>query len=79
MRANLAAALTEGDFGGAFVELKVCKRGSAAGIATALEEFSVHVEDISRSRQFVKIVNVLGAQEEPILQSVFEFRKRDVG
>jgi hypothetical protein len=68
VRANPSAAFAPGDFSGWIVEICVVKRTAAARVAAAFEEFSVHVDNISRSSQFVEVVHVLGTNEKPILQ-----------
>ena len=44
----------------------------------ALEKLSVHVDNSPRTRLLVKAVNILGADEEAILQGVFNFREGEV-
>jgi hypothetical protein len=45
----------------------------------ALEKFSVHVNDSPRTRLLVKVVHVLCADNEAILQAVFQFREGEAG
>jgi len=78
VRANPAAALAAGDFGWWLVEIRVVKRRAAASAATALEQLSVHVNDVSRACLLVKVVHVLGAGEKALLQRVFKFRQGEV-
>jgi hypothetical protein len=73
VRANSTAAFTPGSLGWRFVEIYVVKRRAAASLAAALEKLSVHVDNISCSGLLVKVVHVLGAYEEAILQGVFKF------
>ncbi len=54
------------------MERSVGERRAGTGIAAALEEFSVHVEDALRTCEFVEVVNVLGAKEEAVLQRLLE-------
>jgi hypothetical protein len=79
VRANSTAAPTLGRFGWRIVEIRVVKRRAVATVATAFEEFSVHVDDSPRTRLLVKAVYVLGADKEAILQGVFKFREGEVG
>jgi hypothetical protein len=67
VRANPTAASAPGDFGWRLVEIHVAKSWAAAGVATALEKLSVHVDDVLRPRLLVKSVDVLGADEKAIL------------
>jgi hypothetical protein len=72
--ANPTAASASGDFGGRIVEIRVVKWRVAASVATALEKLSVHVDNVPRTCLLVKVVHVLGANKEAILQRVFKLR-----
>jgi hypothetical protein len=67
------AAFAPGYLGWRLVEIRVVKRRAAESITTALEEFSVHVDDVSRPRLLVKAVHVLRADEKTVLQRVLKF------
>jgi len=69
---DLAAAGAVGYFGRRFVEGSIGEGRARTGFAAALEEFPVHMENALRASEFVEIVNVLGAQEEAVLKSLFE-------
>jgi hypothetical protein len=78
VRANPAAAFASGNLGWRLVEIRVVKGSAAASVATALEKFSVHVDNVPRTRLLVKVVHVLGADEETVLQSVFKIGEGEV-
>jgi hypothetical protein len=56
----------------------LAERGSAAYVATAFEEFAVHVDDALRSSLLVKVVHVLRAQEQAVFQPPLQFRQREM-
>ena len=60
---DFSAAGTTRNFGGGFVEVGVCEGRAGARVATAFEEFAVHVTNAARSGLFVQVVHVLGAEE----------------
>jgi hypothetical protein len=78
VRANPTAALTVWNFRWRLIDVVVLERRAAAYVASALEEFPVHMDDIVRSRLLVQVVHVLRAEEQAIPQGAFEFRKREV-
>jgi hypothetical protein len=60
---NPTAAFAPGNFGRRFVEICVDERRDVASIAAALEQLSVHVNDVSCTCLLVKVVHVLGADK----------------
>ena len=74
----LGTAFAPGHLGWRIVEIRAVKWSAAATVATALEKLSVHVGNFPRTRLLVKVVYVLGADEEAILQSVLNFREGEV-
>jgi hypothetical protein len=61
VRADFAPAGAAWNLVGRFVKRGVRERREGTGVATALEEFAVHVENTPRARLLVKIVDVLRA------------------
>jgi hypothetical protein len=76
---NLTAAFTPRNFIRRLVETRVVERRAAAGIATALEKLSMHVDDVSRTCLLVKAVHVLSADEKALSQSKFKLCEGEVG
>lgn len=76
--ANPTAAFAPGKLDWRIVGVGVTKWRSAAPIATALEEFAVHMDDALRPCLLVKIVHILGAEEQTILQLLFKLSQREV-
>jgi hypothetical protein len=74
VRANPTAAFAPVHFGWRIVEICIVKWSAAATVATAPEKLSVHVDNFPRTRLLVKIVHVLSAGEEAVLQAVFKCR-----
>jgi hypothetical protein len=74
VRSNATSAFAPGHFGWRIVEICIVKWSAAATVATALEKLSVHVDNFPRTRLLVKIVHVLSADEEAVLQAVFKCR-----
>ena len=69
--ANLRAAFATRNGGGWLVELRVIEGRTGAGFAARFEKFAVHVKHTGRAGELVEIVDVLGAEEEPV-ESVLE-------
>ena len=78
VRADFASAGAAWNFAGRFVKRGVRERREGTGVATALEEFAVHVENAPRARPLVKIVDVLRAQKEPVVKNLLESSKGNV-
>jgi hypothetical protein len=78
MRSNPAAAVAARKLGWRIIGVCVVKGRSAAPLAAAPEEFPVHVDNALRSRLLVKVVHVLGAEEQALLQLLFELSQREV-
>src|ERR1039458_3540204 len=78
VRSNATSAVAPGNLGGWFVDIGVAERGSAACVATAFEEFAVHVDDALRSSLLVKVIHILGAEEQAVTQGAFELGEREV-
>ncbi len=76
VRANPAAAFAAWNFGGRVVGAGVVKGRQAAGIATALEQLAVHVDDAGRAAPLVEIIDVLRAEKQAVLQIGFELGER---
>jgi len=70
--ANLRAAIATGNGGGRLVELRVVKGRTGTGFAARFEKFAVHMDRTGRAGQFMEIVDVLRAEEEPVRESVLE-------
>lgn len=66
MGTDFTAAGAARDFARRFVQGGVVKRRTVTGIATAFEEFTVHVNDAPGASLLVEIVDILSAQEEAI-------------
>jgi hypothetical protein len=76
---DFSAAGTMRNFGVGFVEVSVFERRPRTGVAAALEEFSVHVEDTAGAGLLVEIVDILRAEKETILERVFQSGQSEVG
>lgn len=72
VRADFAPAGAAWNLAGRFVKRGVRERREGTGVATALEEFTVHVENALRARLLVKIVDVLRAEKKAVLQIPLE-------
>ena len=57
----------------------VVERGQRAGLAAALHELPVHVEEAGRAGLLVQVVDVLGAEEETIRERGFKARESEMG
>src|SRR5574337_770480 len=60
----------------ALVSLPVVEGRTVAGVAAALEQLAMHVRDALRARLFVKIVHILGAEEQPLTDFPLQPRQR---
>jgi len=72
VRADLAAAFAARDRGRLLVELHVVERRAGARVAARFEKFTMHVDDAARACLFLKIVDILGTDEETVLESRLE-------
>jgi hypothetical protein len=78
VRANPTAAFAPGKAGWRIVSICVAEGCATARVAAALEEFAVHVDNALRPCLLVKIVHVLGAEEQTIFQLLFKLSQREV-
>jgi hypothetical protein len=78
VRSNPTTALASRNLGWRFVEIRVGKWRAAASIATTLEKLAVHVDNVFCSCLFVKVIHVLGADEQVVLQRVLKFGEGEV-
>jgi hypothetical protein len=78
VRANPTAAFAPRNCGWRLIEIGVVKRTAAARVTPALEKLSVHMDNVPRTRLLVKVVHVLGADEETVLESVFQSGESEV-
>ncbi len=76
--ANAAAASAARESRGRFVEIGVVKWRFVARIAAAFEEFAMHMKNALGARLLVKIVDILGAEEEAIVKFAFKCSEREV-
>ena len=72
VRPNLAAAFALRNRRRRLAGFRVVEGRTIASVAAALEEFAVHVDHAPRSGLLVKIVDVLRAEKESVLQAAFE-------
>ena len=79
VRAEAATTGAMADFCEALVDGVVFDGWAAAvEFAVSLVEFAVHVEEADGAGAFVKVVDVLGAEEEAVAEAGFELGKSDV-
>jgi len=71
VRPDLSSAGAARDFDRGFIKVGVVEGCTGTGVATALEEFAVHVEDAAGAGLLVEIVDILRAEKETILQGFF--------
>lgn len=72
VRADGSATGAARKFEGRLVEGRIVERRAGAGIATALEKFTMHVNDAAGAGLLVEIVDVLGAEEKTIREGAFQ-------
>lgn len=79
VRTNLSATFATWESGGRLVvELSVFKGRAGTGIAAGFEEFAVHVNHAGGTAALVKVVDILGAKEQAVLQFALNSSNRQV-
>lgn len=78
VRTNFSAAGTTRKFRSRFVEGSVFERWARARLTAALEEFAVHVVDALGAGFFVKVIDILRAEEKTIGEGALESGKGEM-
>ena len=78
VRADFASALAARYLRWGFVAGVIGERRPPASVAAALEKLAVHVKNVARSRLFVEVVDVLGAEEQAVRQPLLQIGEREM-